>query len=383
MRKYYTRAINPPKNKSFFLFGPRGTGKTTWLKHNFKDALFINLLNTDKYNLLLAKPHRLQEMIPEGFTDWIIIDEVQKIPELLNEVHNLIESKRYKFILTGSSARKLRQSGVNLLAGRALTYHMYPLTTKESGNDFNLKESLLYGNLPTIRNEDDKIKYLNSYIATYITQEVLQERMARNLSVFGRFLEIASFSQGSLINMSEIARECQTSRKIVENYFSILEDLLIAYFIPVFTKRAKRKIVKHDKFYYFDAGIYNTIRPRGPLDIQSEIGGIAFETLVLQELIAINEYDNLGYKIHFWRTKNGVEVDFILYGENGLVAIEVKSKDSFTNKDLKGLKVFKKDYPEATLLLIYGGRGSETFYKDGITILPINTFFVEYERFLS
>ena len=368
----YKRLINPPKNKSFFLFGPRGTGKTTWLKSNFKEAVYLNLLEAETFNDLLARPDRLKKFIPPNFDNWIILDEVQKIPQLLNEAHHLIEDKKYKFILTGSSARKLKNKDVNLLAGRALTYHMHPLTVLEVKKDYDLNKSLQKGNLPAVYNEENPKEYLESYIKTYIEEEVKQEGLTRNLGAFARFLETASFSQGSVLNVSEVARECSIHRKVVENYFTILEDLLIGHFLPPFTKKAKRKNVKHKKFYYFDTGIYRTIRPRGPLDAPEEIDGIALETLIYQELKAINDYYKLGYDLFFWQTITGEEVDFILYGQKGIIAMEIKRKARINNKDLKGLKLFTKNYPGVRPYLLYGG--DKIFYEDNITIIPIKKF---------
>ena len=308
----YSRLIKFPAQKSFFLFGPRGTGKTTWIRKNFPNALYFDLLDPEIYTDFLARPAHLETYSEKEKFDWIIIDEVQRVPELLNEVHRLIEAKHYKFVLTGSSARKLRRGGQNLLAGRALTYYMYPLTAVELGDDFNLETVLDYGALPSIFSEPDKKKYLESYVKTYLYEEVLQEGMTRNLSAFARFLETASFSQGSVLNVSEVAREAMVERKVIENYFTILEDLLVATRIPVFTKRAKRKMVTHHKFYFFDAGIYRTIRPMGPLDNPEGVSGISIETLFLQNLQAINDYYDFGYKIYYYRTALGVEVDFIL-----------------------------------------------------------------------
>ncbi len=378
---YYKRALKVTKKQSFFLFGPRGTGKTTWLKHNFPDAVYINLLDPETYNVLLVAPQKLEEFIGKNFFDWIIIDEIQKIPELLNVVHKLIEEKKVKFILTGSNARKLRRKGINLLAGRALVYNMYPLTARELGNDFILKNSLEFGNMPMIYNVNDKKKYLESYAMTHMQQEILQEGWVKNLPAFARFLRVAGFSQGSLLNMSAIAQECAVNRKVVENYFSILDDLLVAYFLPPFTKRAKRVSVKHNKFYYFDAGVYRILRPRGPLDILEEVDGAGLETLVLQELKAVNEYEGLGYEVYFWRTVGGAEVDFVLYGEKGFIAIEVKRKATISNKDLRGLKSFQKDYPQSKGILLYGGK--QKLYYDNITALPLEHFFKNISEILS
>ncbi len=365
----YSRILSPPKNKSFFLFGPRGTGKTTWVKSAFPKAVFIDLLESEIYNDLLANPQRLETFIPKDFNNRIIIDEVQRVPELLNEIHRLIEKKRYIFVLTGSSARKLRKKGVNLLAGRALTYSFHQLTAIELAKDFNLVHSLKFGQLPCAYTEKDPKAYLESYVETYLREEIQQEGLTRNLSAFSRFLEAASFSQGSVLNTSAVARECAVERKVVENYFSILEDLLIGCRLPVFTKKAKRRMASHHKFYFFDVGIYRTIRPSGPLDMPEEMEGLAFETLLFQELRAINDCLRLGYEIYYWHTANQAEVDFVLYGNKGLKAFEVKRTSRINENMLRGLKAFLKDYPSAKADLIYGG--TRRLYEGKITILPI------------
>lgn len=380
-QKYYKRIIQPPKDNSFFLFGPRGVGKTSWLKKNYTDALYFDLLDASTYQKLLTRPETLEDLIPNNFSDWIILDEIQRVPELLNEVHRLIENKKYKFILTGSSARKLRQKGINLLAGRAYTYSMHPLTVAELGNDFSIPESIKYGNLPKSYTTESPEDFLASYVQTYLKEEVEEEGLTRNLSNFYRFLEIASFSQGEILNISEIAREAELKRNIVENYFSILDDLLIAHRIPIFNRRAKRILLKHNKFYFFDVGVFRAIRPLGPLDSESEVDGPALETLVLQELNAINQYQKLGYKIHYWRTKTGLEVDFILYGKNGFLAIEVKRKQNITKKDLRGLRAFKKDYPEAKAIILYGGKHKQ--YHNNINVIPLTDFFANVTAILK
>src|SRR3989304_3928860 len=320
----YSRLIQPPHRKSFFLFGPRGTGKTTWVKSVFPKAVYIDLLEAELFNDLLANPQRLSNYIPPDFRDWVIIDEVQRIPDLLHEIHRLIETQRYHFILTGSSARKLKRKGPNLLAGRALTFSMHPLSVAELGGDFRLKHSLKFGQLPSVYTEADPQKYLEAYVKTYLEEEIRQEGLTRNLSAFARFLEAASFSQGSVLNISSVARECSVERKVVESYFSVLEDLMIGYRIPPFSKRAKRRLIVHPKFYFFDAGVYRTLRPMGPLDMPEMIEGAALETLLFQELSAVNDYYNLGYKIYYYRTAEGAEVDFICYGQKGLRIFEIK-----------------------------------------------------------
>lgn len=365
----YSRLLVPPKNKSFFLFGPRGTGKTTWVKSVFPKAIYIDLLESETFNRLLANPQRLEEFIPPQFDNFIIIDEIQRVPLLLNEIHRLIEAKRYKFILTGSSARKLRRQGHNLLAGRALTYYFHPLTAIELGKDFNLTQALNFGTLPSIPYEEDPQKYLQSYITTYLEEEISQEGMTRNLSAFARFMETASFSQGSILNTSEVARESSVERKVVENYFSILEDLLIGCKLPAFNKRSKRRLTSKNKFYFFDTGIYQTIKPKGPLDNTDSDQGIALETLFFQNLRAVNDNLNLNYKLYYYRTATGLEVDFIAYGEKGLHAFEVKRSQKINSSSKKSLQQFHSDYPQAKCHLIY--TGNKHLWQDNIEIIPI------------
>lgn len=377
----YSRLLKPPKNKSFFLFGPRGTGKTTWVKTAFPKALYLDLLEAEIFNDLLANPTRLENFIPKNFNNWIIVDEIQRVPELLNEIHRLIEKDDCRFIMTGSSARKLRKRGENLLAGRALTYFMHPLTTKELGKDFNLDQSVRFGRLPPVFSEQDPKKYLDSYIKTYLQEEIQQEGLTRNISAFARFLETASFSQGSVLNVSEISREAAIERKVVENYFSILEDLLIGYRLPVFSKRAKRRLIAHHKFYFFDTGVYRTIRPMGPLDMPEMVEGIAYESLFFQELMAMNDYFNLGYKIYYYRTASCQEVDFVVYGERGIKAFEIKRTGKIKSPMLSGLKIFLKDYPQARAYFIYGGKRE---MKEGdIEILPIEKTLKNLSEILS
>jgi predicted AAA+ superfamily ATPase len=379
----YTRLLETPLklNKSFFLFGPRGTGKTAWVKENFPESIYLDLLETDLYLDLLSQPSRLESFIPKNFENWVILDEVQRIPDLLNEVHRLIESKKIKFVLTGSSARSLRKKGVNLLAGRALTFSMYPLTSMELKNSFNLTESLEFGHLPAVFSEPDPKLYLAAYIKTYLREEVLQEGLTRNLGNFSRFLEVSSFSQGSLVNMSEIAREVGINRKVVESYFSILEDLLLAFYLPIFTKRSKRRLVSHPKFYFFDVGIFKAIRPKGPLDLPSEIQGVVLETLVIQEIRAVTDYFNLGYECFYWRTQSQLEVDLILYGEKGILAFEIKLSETLKNADLKGLKAFSEDYPEAKLYFLNLGKRRE--YHENIEVIPVTEFLQNLISILS
>jgi predicted AAA+ superfamily ATPase len=231
---------------------------------------------------------------------------------------------------------------------------------------------LQFGGLPSVWQEHYPDRYLESYVSTYLREEIQQEGLTRNLSAFSRFLEAASFSQAGILNVSEVARECAVHRKVVENYFSILEDLMIAYRLPVFSKRAKRRLMQHQKFYFFDVGVYRTIRPKGPLDIPGEIEGAAFETFVFQELRALNDYFRLGYDIFYWQTSSKLEIDFVLYGARGLRAFEVKRTSKIRPKHLNGMKAFLKDYPLAKAYIIYGG--TRILHEGNIHILPIEVF---------
>lgn len=367
------RLIDPPR-QSFFLFGPRGTGKTTWLKANFPQALLLDLLEADTFRLYSAKPERLRELI-SGYPDRkvIVIDEIQKIPQLLSEVHGLIEQKKgLQFILTGSSSRKLKRSGTDLLAGRALHYHLYPFIAAELGKDFNLEGALHNGLIPLVVRSSDPSKVLKSYIALYVREEVQMEGLVRNIGNFSRFLEAVSFSHGSILNITNVARDCEVERKVVEGYISILEDLMLAYRVPVFDKRAKRAVTAHPKFYYFDVGVFRSLRPSGPLDNPEAIAGSTLEGLVAQHLTAWNAYQGGKNRLYFWRTPSGTEVDFVVYGQDVFWALEVKNTNKIHDRDLSGLKVFKTDYPQSKIFLIY--RGKERWVKHGVSCIPCDEF---------
>lgn len=359
----------PSSGQSFFLFGPRGTGKTTWLKERFPEALYLDLLDHALYLDLLARPERLRELIPARHDGWVVLDEVQRVPLVLNEVHRLIEADGRRFILTGSSARSLRRRGVNLLGGRARTLRMYPLTAAEAGADFSLDRALVRGQLPSVYRQPDPERYLASYVESYLRQEVIEEGRTRNLAAFSRFLESASLSQAAPLNVAEVARDVGVDRKTAAGYFDLLEDLLIAARVPIFTRRAKRRMTTHPKFFLFDAGVYRTIRPRGPLDSPEEIDGAALETLVYQELRAHIAYRALDLDLHTWRTASGAEVDFVAYGGDGLFAVEVKRSRRIRRADLHGLQQFQADYPTARCVLLFGGERPE--HRDGIELVPV------------
>lgn len=367
------RFLKIPKS-SFFLFGPRGTGKTTWLNNEIKDSLLVDLLQPEQFRIFNAKPERLKELV-YGNPDKkvIIIDEVQKAPELLNVVHSLIEEKKgYQFVLTGSSSRKLKRSGVDLLAGRVLNMTLHPFMAAELKEKFDFDRALGQGLVPLIAMSNDPDRVLSSYTALYVREEVQMEGLVRNIGGFSRFLEAVSFSHASVLNISNVARECEIERKVVESYISILEDLLLAYRVPVFTKRAKRATVHHPKFYYFDAGVFRSVRPKGTLDRPEEIDGAALEGLIAQHLIAWNAYSGGQNNVYYWRTRSGTEVDFIVYGAEVFWAIEVKNTARIRNEDLRTLRSFKEEYPEAELYFLY--RGDEKVLINGILCIPCVEF---------
>lgn len=369
-----TRFFDQSGRESFFLFGARGTGKSTWCLQKYSKAFRIDLLAPDVLRTLIAKPERLTEIVtalPDGAT--IVVDEVQKAPELLSVVHSLIELKRdYRFVLTGSSARKLKQAGVDMLAGRALLRTMHPFMAGELGDAFSLESALEKGMLPVVWDSQVPSDVLKSYVGVHLREEVMMEGLVRNLGGFSRFLEAASFSHGQILNISNVARDCTVKRKTVEGYITILEDLLLAARIPVFQRRRSRAVTAHPKFYVFDCGVFKSLRPSGPLDKPEEINGAALEGLVYQHLKAWAEYRADSTELFYWRTRSGSEVDFILYGPECFQAIEVKNSSVVRGSDLRGLKSFRTDYPECETKILY--RGSTPMLIEGISCIPVEQF---------
>lgn len=362
--------------ESFFLFGPRGTGKSTWLAETFPDALFIDLLREDVKLRLEADPERFAAMVDASGASTVVVDEVQRVPSVLPVVHRLMERRGgipRQYILTGSSARKLKRSGVDLLAGRAIVRNLHPLTAAEMGKDFSLENALERGMVPLVVSAGDAWKEkLAAYMALYIREEVQYEGLVRNLPAFTRFLEAISFSHGALYSATDVSRACGVSRAMVDEYFSILVDLLVGVRLAPFSRRAKRRLVGHDKFYFFDAGVFRAIRPKGPLDAPAEIDGAALEGLVFQHLRAWIDYSGTAAGLYFWRTHTGLEVDFVIYGESEFAAIEVKNTSRLAPKDFSGLKSFAGDYSEAKRIMLY--RGTERFMHGEVLCMPVEEF---------
>ncbi len=372
----FNRFFDPPSSESYFLFGPRGTGKSTWLKAHYPHAYWIDLLNPEIFRFFTTGPERLISILKEKPERVVVIDEVQKAPELLNVVHSLIEEKKgYQFIMTGSSTRKLKQQGINLLGGRALLRHMPPFFAGELGSAFNLNKNLKLGMLPIVLDSAVPEEVLRAYAGIYLKEEVQAEGLVRNIGDFARFLEIMSFSHASVINASNIARECQIARKTVDSYLLILEDLLLAFQLQVFHRKAKRALALHPKFYFFDAGVYYSLKPKSYYDKENEREGAALEGLVAQHLKAWIDAQIEQYQLHFWRTRAQAEVDFIVSGPDCFLAIEVKNGSVIHPSDLRGLELFGQDYPEATCILLY--RGKHTFKERNILCCPADEFLLK------
>lgn len=354
---------------SVFLWGARQTGKSTLIKTLFPEALRLDLLESDVYQELLSKPQRIREIIAASSSDLIIIDEIQKIPILLNEVHALIENKNKRFILSGSSPRKIIRSQQNLLGGRALRYELYPLTSAEIP-DFNLNKALNAGLLPRHYLDEEPELLLANYIKSYLEDEIAAEARIRNLAGFSNFLHKAAFSNSESVNYSNIASDCGISSPTVKEYFQILEDTMIGNFVQVYQKHPKRQLTSSPKFYFFDVGVVNYLLKRREIVQGTEFYGYAFEHLIFMELKAYAHYSMKNFDITFWRTKAKVEVDFVL-GENE-VAIEVKSTTNVQNNHLTGLKHFMEDYTVKHAIVI----SHERFPRlvGNILILPWQEF---------
>lgn len=370
----FIKRLLPVDKDHFFLLGPRGTGKTSWCAEQYPDALRIDLLDPAVLRRYSVAPEHLISMVEANTTArHIVIDEIQKLPVLLEVIHLLIERKeKQQFILTGSSARKLRRQGVNLLGGRASQKLMYPYLATELGSKFKLSKALRQGMLPVVWGAQNPASILEAYNALYLHEEVQMEGLVRNIGSFARFMQALSFSHGAVLNLANVSREAQVSRKTVEGYLEILEDLLLGFRIGVFTRRAKRELAAHPKFYFFDTGVFRANRPIGPLDSPTEFDCAAIEGLIAQHLRTWCDYSQGKHTLHYWQTRSRSEVDFVIYGESGLFAIEVKNAKRVDVGDLTALKHFAADYPQSQCYLLY--RGEDRLKLDGVTCLPCEEF---------
>jgi predicted AAA+ superfamily ATPase len=336
--------------ESAFLWGARQTGKSTLLKAIYPEAPYFDLLLANEYDRFLRNPSLLREILeatPAG--SLVIIDEIQRLPSLLNEIQWMIVNRKRQFILSGSSPRNIMRSGGNLLGGRAARYELYPLVYKEIP-DFDLLRALNNGLLPRHYLAKNAGKLLSAYTGNYLRDEIITEAKIRNIGSFSRFLEMASFSNGEIVNYSNIAADCGVSAPTVREYFQILEDTLIGRFLPSYQKKPKRRVILSPKFYYFDVGIANYLLKRGLIVNGSESFGHAFEHFIYHEIYSHSHYSDLNYPLSYWRTASQIEVDFIL-GEHE-VAVEVKSTEMANPRHLRGLKSFAEEYNVKQLILV-------------------------------
>ena len=373
------RIINIPSNENNFLFGVRGSGKTDLLKQLFPPSpltLYIDLLDRTVYQSYLSNIGQFYERVNAFRNDGlVIVDEIQKIPQLLDEVHRLIESSNRRFILTGSSARKIKATeGVNLLGGRAGKKLLHPFTPEELGEDFNLNEALRYGLLPIVWSSVDRSSKLKAYTENYLTEEIKAEALVRNLPAFSRFLEVASLYHGQVINMTAVASDTQVSRHFVCNFFSILEDTMLGFFLRSYHPKLRVKEQKSNKFYLIDPGIARALKKNfGPVSVDEK--GFLFEGLIAQILRAYKDYCDLYDDIYYWSSSEAkkTEVDFLLKRGKELVAIEVKAKTSVSNQDYRGLKAIGELPSVKRRIVVYMGKFIRKT-ADGIEIWPFDFF---------
>ena len=378
------RIVKCSKTKSFFLFGGRAVGKSVYLQEQWskqfkRDEIYwIDLLEPEVERELSLRPSRLIERIDalEKTPKFIVIDEIQKVPKLLDVAHQLIQNRKLKFALTGSSVRKLKYGSANLLAGRAFLYKLFPFTVLELKNKFDLNQILQFGSLPEIfhlKSKKDKIRYLNTYVHTYLKEEIISEQLIRNIEPFRHFLEVAGQCNGTILNHSKIAREAGIDYKNSQRYFEILEDTLLGFHVPSFSMSIRKQQSKASKFYLFDLGVARALA--GLLDVKIQPAtysfGNCFEHLVIAEIYRLNEYLETHYKLSYFHSKDGLEIDLILQKGQENILIEVKSKSKVVLDDLRHLKMIKKDIPKAKCFVLSLDKVNRR--EDGISILHWQT----------
>jgi len=372
------RKIGLPSHpkESFFLWGPRQSGKSTLLKTLYPSATWYDLLQTDVYLRLLKEPNLLRQdllyLAKQQKHGIVVIDEVQKIPALLDEVHWLIENTPFIFVLCGSSARKLRRGHANLLGGRALRFELMGLTAGELEDQFDLVKMLNQGYLPRHYLTSSFAPRLRAYIGDYLKEEIAAEALVRSIPAFSNFLNAASLSDGELVNFTTIARDCGISAPAVKEYFQILVDTMLGHFLEAYRKRPKRRVIGSPKFYFSDVGVVNNLAKRGHLEPGSELFGKAFENWIFHELNAYRAYRDMTYDLSYWRLASGIEVDFII--GDMLVAIEAKGSSKITSDHMKGLREIKKDQPKLKKRIIVCLEKTPRLTEDGIEILPYKVF---------
>ncbi|MCP4682230.1 MAG: ATP-binding protein [Desulfobacterales bacterium] len=363
-----TLSIKLPANRSAFLWGPRKTGKTYWIKRHFSDSVLIDLLKTDVFADYASRPALLRERL-QGHRGLVVIDEIQMVPDLLNEIHWLIENTNASFLMTGSSARKLRRGHANLLGGRAWRYTMAPLTYTEIIG-FDLEEIVISGLLPPHFLSEDPLQDLRAYVADYLKEEIVAEAVVRNIPAFSEFLRVAALTSGELLNYTNMGRETGISAKVVRNYFQILEDTLLGFRIQPWRRAKNRRLIETEKFYLFDVGVSNYLARRSPRKGTPEFEK-SFEHYILMELCAYRAYKNPDLDIRFWRTSTGFEVDFILGDMN--VALEVKGTNRAHKGHTKGLRALLQEHTVGRAIIVSLEKEARTL-DSGIQVMPWEGF---------
>lgn len=370
----YTRLLSRP-NHSAFLFGPRGTGKSTWIHKHFQNALRYDLLSTAEYLRLSKNPGLLyQEVASLPENSWVVLDEVQKVPSLLDEVHRLIEEKKVRFLLCGSSARKLKRGGANLLAGRAVKLEMFPLVTAEVSQVLSLEKICRYGMLPMALDAENPQAYLQSYVETYLEQEIKAEALTRNIGGFSRFLEIAARQNGQITVVSNIARDAMVNRLTVQDYFEILCDTLMGFWLEAWRLKRATKQILSPKFYFFDAGVARALSNRSAYPPTEEEFGFLLETFLLGEIRAFISYRGLGYPIYFWSSADRVEVDLFCETTKGFVALEIKASPHWDRKFNRPLHRIQEELGKGKVSVYGIYSGERELLVDGVQVLPWNKF---------
>jgi predicted AAA+ superfamily ATPase len=373
----FKRSLRLPRSGSetFFLWGPRQSGKTTLLRAAYSDARWLDLLKADELRRYQDRPELLRQELASAPCEQVVIDEIQKVPALLDEVHWLMENTSTCFALCGSSARKLRRGAANLLGGRAVRYELFGLTAAELRTDFDLDRMLNRGYLPRIYAAERAGRLLTSYVADYLKEEVGAEGLVRNLPVFSRFLDVAALSDTDLVNASNIARDCGVSSHTVQSYFQILEDTLLGRWLPAYVKRPKRRVIGAPKFFFADVGVVNQLARRGALARGGELYGKALENWVFHQLSAAIAYSESSATLSYWRLASGIEVDFIIDAMR--VAIEAKASDRVTSDHLKGLRSVVQDHPQIERRIVVCLEPRRRRTDDGIEVIPISAFVEE------
>ncbi len=369
-----TRQLEPGKT-SFFLFGPRGTGKTTWIRDRIKPAAIYDLLNASESLRLNRDPAAFGKECESLDRDaWVVVDEVQKAPLLLDEVQRLMTDKRLRFVLSGSSARKLRRGASNLLAGRAEVRHLFPFVSRELDFKRGLDESLEHGLLPIAVLGDRPRAFLKSYVETYLHEEIQAEALVRQIGPFARFLEVAARMNGQVVNASGIARDAGVARPTVQDFFQILIDTLLACWLPAWKLKPSVKEVRHPKLYLFDTGVTRHLAGLGHLPVHPEERGFLLETNLLHEVRAYLHYSELDYPVFYWRTHDGAEVDFLIDTPKGIVAIEVKAAERWQSKFHAGIARLRAERPKVQLRAFGVYTGKRALEEDGVRVLPWGEF---------